>query len=632
MPQETLMKHFLKNILSAIHGSVLTQLGLTMGFLALVSFISIIMSTVIADSSSGKASAINISGSLRMMSFRLLSEVQQPHKHPQVPGTIEQFEYRLSTLQKMMNDLPESDISRSLKAIQTYWARDIAPLAQQAIAPEASLPASKKLSQEIPLFVTQVDALVFLIEGDLERRIRLLRATQFVLLGVSLLISAIILWILRHQLIRLLAELLRAARSITAGSFTARVSHTGPDELGALAQAFNAMMDEISRVHANLEDRVNEKTEALTRTNQSLELLYQISQRLSSGDLNLEVVQQVLRDIEQALELGHSMLCLSEQGQFPAQRLLSNLTPEELEALCAGQDCETCFQHTADGTPPIETPGGIQVKVFPVSNSEQIQAGLRGALPVIVGANDLPREKQRIIETAGRHIANALSTMRRTEERHRLAILEERTVIARELHDSIAQSLSYLNIQVTRLGKKLDDVAEARLIAAELKGGLGAAYRELRELITTFRLRVNERGFASALQETVSEFSGKLGFDIHVTNPLAGILLTGNEEMHVIRIIREALANIQKHAHASQASITIALDEDLQQVYVCIRDNGQGFNPETPPRNHYGLIIMRDRAMILGGELSISPAPERGTQVCLRFRPHQLGGSDASFV
>lgn len=616
--------------LKGIRSSVLVRLGLTMGFLAVISIVSIVMSMVIADSSSGKANAINVSGSLRMMSFRLLSEVQQPGQWGEVPTTIRQFKKRLDNLEKfVLESDPGSELHDRVRFIRTRWQNTITRLAHEATrspSPQQAR-AAQELAREIPEFVASIDGVVLLIEIDLERRIYLLQAVQFALFAVSIVISVITIWLLKHQLVGPLAELLKAARIISQGSFTPRVQHTGNDELGQLGHAFNAMMDEISRMYGSLEAMVDEKTRALTRTNQSLELLYQTSQRLS-GDLSLDVIQSVLRDIEAELELGHSMLCLSEQGVIPAQRLLSNLSEEEMAAFCSGQNCEHCFRYAERGTEalPVETASGMKVQYFPLEDNQQV----KGILPLVVGDKALPREKMKIIETVGRHIANALSSMRRAEERHRLAVLEERSVIARELHDSIAQSLSYLKIQVSRLEKRLpqgvdgaSSESEAALIAAELKHGLNAAYRELRELITTFRLRLDERGFNAALQETVEEFSRKCGFAIQLDNQLAEIVLSANEEMHVTRIIREALANIEKHAKASAAQITIALDAE-RRVLVRVRDDGCGFDPETPARNHYGLIIMRDRALILDGQVDILPCPAGGTEVRLVFKPQQF--------
>jgi two-component system nitrate/nitrite sensor histidine kinase NarX len=168
-------------------------------------------------------------------------------------------------------------------------------------------------------------------------------------------------------------------------------------------------------------------------------------------------------------------------------------------------------------------------------------------------------EKARIIETVGNHISNALINMRRAEEKHRLAVMEERSVIARELHDSIAQSLSYLKIQVTRLERSLDQGLDPRAIADELRRGLAEAYRELRELIVTFRLRIDERGLNLALQDTVKEFVNRNSVSrCRCTTACQAWCCLANEELHVLRIVREALSNIERHAQASSARVSVS--------------------------------------------------------------------------
>ena len=115
-----------------------------------------------------------------------------------------------------------------------------------------------------------------------------------------------------------------------------------------------------------------------------------------------------------------------------------------------------------------------------------------------------------VLETLGKHIGISIGVARRVTQRRRLALLDERSVIARELHDSLAQSLSYLKIQVTRLYLLRENNAAAGQldeVMSELKEGLDAAYRQLRELLTTFRLQMDGRGLAVALSETVSEFN-----------------------------------------------------------------------------------------------------------------------------
>lgn len=616
------MTSFFKSISRALRDSVLAQLGLAMGTLALLSFISIVMSTVVADNISGKASAINLSGSLRMLSFRTLSEVQQPEKRRQAFDTIEQFERRLNSLDRFIKAKSAGNVAldEASRIIVDHWQSDIRPLARASA--EGNVDALNEMAKEIPVFVGQIDQVVQLIEEDLERKVKFLRATQFVLLAIVVLLSLVTTWMLRRQLMQPLAELLKAAKTVSQGSFTARVQHVTNDELGRMGLAFNTMIGEIANMYAHLEDKVEEKTRELTRTNQSLELLYRTSQQLSASDLKLDMIQAILKDVEEALELGHSMVCISENGHLPAHSVIGDLLPEELQALCGEHDCEHCFERSR--VPLAEQAAAAdssvaQVLFLPIGDSEK----LRGTMPLFINAGDsLPREKARIIETVGHHVSNALSNMRRAEEKHRLAVLEERSAIARELHDSIAQSLSYLKIQVTRLEKNLSPETDAYAIAQELKNGLSSAYRELRELITTFRLRIDERGFNAALEETIAEFSEKLGFQVRLANALAGITLSGNEEMHVIRVIREALSNIERHAGASSAGVDIELSAE-HDVSVRIADNGHGFDPGSTPANHYGTSIMHDRSAILGGTLRIDSQPGVGSTVTLVFRPQQ---------
>jgi two-component system nitrate/nitrite sensor histidine kinase NarX len=309
--------------------------------------------------------------------------------------------------------------------------------------------ALKQVAIEVPHYVDQIDRVVYLIEIELEDKARLLRVVQLALLAAIVLISLLTIWMLHSQFVQPLAQLVQAAKTVSRGSFSARVAHVSNDELGQLGRAFNTMVEEISSMYGHLEDKVEEKTAELTRSNQSLELLYRVSQQLSASDLTLEKVQAVLHEVEAELGLGHCLICISENGQLPAHKITDDLTATEMDDLRRRFDCQWCFGQA--GIALDQQPQDRAMIALPIGDGDV----LHGVLPVMIREVPLPREKARILETIGRHVSNALLNMRRTEEKHRMAVLEERTVIARELHDSIAQSLSYLQIQVTRLKKSL---------------------------------------------------------------------------------------------------------------------------------------------------------------------------------
>lgn len=612
------MMKVMNRILHGLRSSVLVRTGIAMGVLALLSLASIVISTAIAEDISGRANAVNVSGSLRMLSFRTLSEVQQPSKRQQAMETVALFEQRLLSLERFIASKSPAG-SASVVAVQAVLARWNAQIKTLELgAAQGQSPALEQAVAEIPNYVDQIDHVVYLIELELEEKAQWLRGIQLGLLASIVIIALLTIAMLHRQLVAPLAQLLQAAQVVSRGSFSVRVQHVSDDELGQLGRAFNTMVGEIAGMYGGLEEKVAEKTRELTRTNESLELLYRISQQLSASDLTLDKLQAVLHEVEEALELGHSMICISENGLMPAHRITSDLTSDELQSLCGHPHCAQCFANAAHQ--PNPRPESQTMVTMPIGDGD----GLRGVMPVLLKGNSpLPREKARIIETVGRHVSTALMNMRRTEEKHRMAVLEERAVIARELHDSIAQSLSYLRIQVTRLEKCLDQGRDAKSISEELKQGLAGAYRELRELIATFRLRIDERGLNVALQETVAEFSGKMGFPVQLNNGLSGIVLSGNEEMHLLRIIREALSNIERHAKASGAEVNIAIDA-FHAVVVRISDNGRGFDPKQTPVNHFGVNIMHDRAQILEGRLEIDSVPGAGTSVTLQFLPQKV--------
>ena len=602
-----------------IKDSLLVRLGLAMGTIALLSFISITLSTAIADNSLGKANAINVAGSLRMMSYRLLSEAQDHRSQAQMQNQIYLFGERLNALEQFVTarSADYSELPTKFEQVHHRWDDQIEPQLIAAAKPN-NHEAVQRLFESIPEFVNQIDQVVVLIEEDLERRIALLRSIQIVMLILTFIVGIVTMWMMKNQVVKPLDELLKSAKQLREKNFDTRVSHTESDELGQLGVAFNTMVEELARLYATQEQTIRDKTRELTNTNQSLELLYKSTLRLSDNDLSVATIKSLLKDIEYDLELGPGTICISENNTFPAHRLSSNLSAEDMAHLCHGRDCATCFNAADAGTGNKLDELG-KMAFIPI----QKLGDLTGVMPFkLRNGSDLPPWKQRALETIGRNLSIAMAKLQRQEERHRIAVLEERSVIARELHDSIAQSLSYLRIQVTRLQKNHLSVNDHNEVVHELKNGLASAYKELRELISAFRLRIDERGFQAALLETTQEFSKRCQIHISCQNDLSAMMLSANEEIHVLRIIRESLANIEKHAHATAVLIRASITTQ-EEIEIVVNDNGIGIGTNTSPEHHYGLIIMQDRAKSLNGQLTISNQPAGGTEVRLIFKPEK---------
>jgi two-component system, NarL family, nitrate/nitrite sensor histidine kinase NarX len=152
-----------------------------------------------------------------------------------------------------------------------------------------------------------------------------------------------------------------------------------------------------------------------------------------------------------------------------------------------------------------------------------------------------------------------------------------------------------------------------------LREGLNSAYRQLRELLTTFRLRIEGEGLAAALQTTVAEFAARGNLPIALEAHLAGCTLTPNEEIHALQIVREALSNVLNHAQARQAEVKVLCNSD-GSVSATVTDDGIGVR-QPAGAHHYGMTIMEERAKNLGGQLTVENLPTAGTRVTLHFMP-----------
>ncbi len=150
----------------------------------------------------------------------------------------------------------------------------------------------------------------------------------------------------------------------------------------------------------------------------------------------------------------------------------------------------------------------------------------------------------------------------------------------------------------------------------ELREGLNSAYRQLRELLTTFRLSLEQSSLEAALVKTVEEFAERGNLGIELDNRLAHIPLNPNEEIHILQIVREALSNVVRHAGASHAKVTLGEDAD-EQVCITVDDDGVGFDPAQSRNGHYGLSIMRERSQTLEASFSIAPRePQAPASAC----------------
>ncbi len=614
------------------NNSLLLRAGLAMGVITALAIAGMASAVYVARSTYGEAGAVNMAGSLRMQSYRLVATLETRqysggHRSVESSSLIEEFERRLNSpkLTDPMAATSRASLLKSYNQIKNHWAKAVRPLIElyaeqiNKQAPKQTLDqTSLAFRTMIDSFVSDIDRMVQLLEEDAESSIHILGLMQSISLMLTLLVAAITLYLLHTDVISPMNDLLTSAERAGRGDFSARVGHVGSDELGRLGQTFNNMNEEISKMYRHLERRVAEKTVELTRRNRSLELLNDASQRLTTAEISETTYLELLDDIGEVVENNGIKLCLMNEETGRADILAGSGSPPPM---CRDSACSICFGNGSTREIDNSQQGDHgKVLSIPVHDPENHYGVL---LVVQLKNTPLQSWQVKLLETLGKHIGISIGVTRRITQRRRLALLDERSVIARELHDSLAQSLSYLKIQVTRLSiLRRSDADDGQIdeVQAELKEGLDTAYRQLRELLTTFRLQMNGRGLTAALSETVSEFNARSSVDILLDNQITTPHLSVNEEIHLLQIVRESLANVVHHAQASKAMVVIQpLAQD--QIEVCIEDNGLGIPTKAERTHHYGLAIMHERANSLNGEMHISNRPEGGTCVQLRFRP-----------
>jgi len=208
-----------------------------------------------------------------------------------------------------------------------------------------------------------------------------------------------------------------------------------------------------------------------------------------------------------------------------------------------------------------------------------------------------------------------LNIRRRIE---RDAIIEERRRIAREIHDGVAQSLSYLNLKTKSASDLLTskDTVQALTEINDIRQVVQDTYENIRESIDQLSTEIRSVSILAALGNYVREFSSNNGIPVkfEISRPFAR--LSPVAELQLLRIAQEALTNVRRHAMASGVELT--LRNTVDTVEMIIKDNGKGFNleelEEYPPGYH-GLTIIKERAEGLGGNLYITTAPGQGTEI-----------------
>jgi len=232
----------------------------------------------------------------------------------------------------------------------------------------------------------------------------------------------------------------------------------------------------------------------------------------------------------------------------------------------------------------------------------------------------LTAEELRLLSTIASQVGIAIERARLAENATRLARAEERTRIAREIHDTLAQGLTAIALNIEGAMRQLDthpDKARERLgrALAMARENLEDARRSVVDLRTSSQLE--GKPLAEALAGLARSFTSDTGVPVRM-QAVPTERLPLRTESELFRIAQEALTNVRKHAHAHEVELVLRRRGNV--ISLSVRDNGTGFSQRPGVRrpDSHGLVGMRERAKLLGGKLLVSSAAGRGTRITAR--------------
>ena len=441
---------------------------------------------------------------------------------------------------------------------------------------------------------------------------------------------------IRNNLVEPLTHLRDWSARMSRGNLAARLPVPPRGEFRELAIDINRLSDELKSLTIEMDARVRAQTIRMARKTQSLDILYDVASSLSQpGDLDkllesfldtfIELVDARAATVRILTDDGHTRLVASRglaAGVVEKDRLMdTGLCQCGWAATEGGIRIQSGTQSCAKllGMPMLKN-DCQEFVVVPVTYQDRILGVYNLFLDRPMSA--LGEDIQDLLNSVGKHLGLALEKSRLDNQARQIAIMEERNIIGNELHDSLAQALVGMRLQVKMLGESLHkkDMRTSQHEVQSMRTSIEEAHASLRELLANYRLKIDERGLVPALADMVERFNQETGINVFFHNECRKFNLTPIQESQIFHIVKEALSNIRMHSNARHARILLN-DNGIGAYSLLIEDDGEGMTPASTgkPGEHIGLSVMRERAQRLPGELTIESEAGEGTRLLLIF-------------
>ncbi len=468
----------------AVPGKLSRKIVGTLVLFFLVATMAIGFTLLISWQLEGVAAAINDAGSQRMRTYRighlmagvLEAKAGTTAQERAVADELAHFNTVLHDLQKGDPARPlspprNSEVQRELTEVEQSWKTSIEPLVMRYLAARGSERAEvlDRFDRELEPFVSRINELVLVMERNYAEDTNLLRTVQAALVLLAVFGTAILIRFFLRLVIEPVNVLHAGMRRMTGNDLSVRLPVASDNELGGLARGFNQMADHLQNVYSTLEQRVEAETRSLAERNRELGILYQVTSLLSEP-VQLETLCHAFLDrIKSDLGADAGAVRL----YVPDSQKLYLVTHEGLSEAFLSRERELncgeclCGEVIQSGSPAvfntINPPKGMKLgscirEGFATATAFNIVHG-KHRLGVynlyFLNTHPISDQEKHLLETLGQHLGVAIENQRLKSREMELAVSEERNLLAQELHDSIAQGLAFLNIQVQLLQDSL---------------------------------------------------------------------------------------------------------------------------------------------------------------------------------
>jgi len=436
--------------------------------------------------------------------------------------------------------------------------------------------------------------------------------------------------------------------------YTARLPLIRETEFSKLANDLNSLSEIFQFFSDEFQDKVDRQTSKIKDQNDSLNILYEIAttinesknmDELLSSFLNILIkltsaqagtVRLMTEDeqLRMVASIGLSKNFIKEECLVPINRCLCGNTFTNGKT---GQNESTANCSKLTGSNLIKDdnlndndPGIISVPI-------KYQGRSIGVYNLFIDKKHINiqnKDHEDLLVTVGKHLGMAFEKFKLTQEAKQHSVIKERTLLAHELHDSLAQTLASLRFQVTIMEDNLQEkIPVNRPELLNLHESIDEAYTEVRALISHFRAPMDNSGLIPSINKLIEKFKANSSIMIFFQNEWKEQKLKSEFEYQIIRIIQESLNNIKKHSQARTSRIMIKSHSNYNEVL--IEDDGIGIehsNLKSSLGEHIGLSVMQERAQRMGGSINIESETGEGTQILLSFPNYGSSVKTVHFV